>query len=481
MGMLFYTFLGFIRPALAVLLIPIYLSVFSDTEWAIYGLMLVVGNFSMIILTLRINAAMLTKYFDYFNDKNELHKYLQSLFSASIIIGIITLVISYFTGPSMFGIIFKSEEVLFFPYGFTILSYAVLSEINITYFTFLKNERNLRKYALVVLTQVLLVIILQFLYIVILRKGVQGAVFAMLLANVITFIMILVMERDIITFRPDWTMIRKSLSFSVPLIPYLMIYWFMTKGERIFIEQYMDLVLVGKYILLVTFTGVTILFIEATINGVRPFLFELFTRNTENEKQAIQLLTKLIVNTPLLALPLVIFVGCNIKLLTSNQEFYEIIPFVTFASVVAYTLVYGKLFYQHLVYRKKSIMVTILSLLSLVAFIAALIRLVPSLGINGVLWSVLIVNIILGILFYIAGQRAIHVDYSFRHIFLIPVICIGLIFLIEYLCITMGLSYGFYGLIQLLIVTGVVLLLNRGNITDYRKIFMKSSDQQSKG
>ncbi|NNK89240.1 MAG: oligosaccharide flippase family protein [Saprospiraceae bacterium] len=472
--MLFYTFLGFIRPALAVILLPIYLSVFSKNEWAIYSLMLVVGNFSMIILTWRINAAMLTKYFDYYHDRNTLRRYLRSIFSASIVIGVIMIVLSYFIGPLIFDLIFKSEEILFFPYGFTILIYAVLSEINISYFIFLKNERNLRKYALVVITQVLLVIFLQFLLIVVLKEGVQGAVLGMLLANVITFIMILFLEKDIITFRPDMQMVRKSLVFSIPLIPYLMIYWFMTKGERIFIEQFMDLASVGTYILLVTFTGVTVLFIEATINGVRPFLFELFTRNARDDNKAIQLLTRLIVNTPLLALPLVIFVGSNINLITTNKDYYEIIPFVSFAAVVAYTLVYGKMFYQHLVYRKKSFMVTALSFISLVVFVFALIKLVPWLGVSGVLWSVLIVNIVFGVLFYIAGQKAIYVDYNYKDILGIPLVCVGLIFLVEYLCIHNGMSYGLYGLVQFFVVTSVVFLLNRSSISEYRHIFMNS-------
>ena len=472
--MLFYSVLGFVRPALAIILIPIYLNVFTESEWAIYSLMLVVGGFSMILMTLRLNTAMLTKYYDYFHDKQLLRKYLSTLFTSSIGITLVTLTVVYFTGERIFAWVFESEELLFFPYGFTIIVYAALGEVNQSYYTFLRNEKNLKRYALVILTQVLLVIVFQFLLIVILRKGVQGAIVGMLLSNIITFLLILFLERDILRYKPDWKMLRSSLKFSVPLIPYLLIYWFMTKGERIVLEQFLDLELVGKYILLVTITGVTVMLIEAVINGVRPFLFELFKQGGKDEDSTVQLLTGLIVNVPLFIIPLVIFLGNNLQLITSNEAYYVIAPYTGIGVLVAYSIVYAKLFYQQLVYTKKSSTVTALSFVSMAVFIIALIYLIPLLEIWGVLLAVAAANLMQGVLFYIFGQRHLKVSFSWRSIALNPILVTIAVIASEWYVAYSDTSRSLYGIIALFGMSLLIYRINKFKIGQYKAIFMRS-------
>lgn len=470
--MLFYTALNFVRPAISILLIPIYLSVFTEEEWAIYSLMLVVLGFTLIIMCLRIGIAMLTHYYDHYHDRDELKRYLSTSFTSSLGVGILFLVIAYFTGEAIFQMVFESDKILFFPYGFTICLYAVISEANLCYFNYLKNEKNLRGYASVVLTQILLVILFQFLLIVIYRQGVQGALIGLLAANVFTFCHILYLERNIITFQIDKGMLKKSLRFSIPLIPYMLIYLFMTKGERILLEQFLDLALVGKYILLATFTGVTILLIEAVINGVRPFLFEIFSKKEDSREGTVPLLTKMIVNVPLLALPVIILIGNNLQLITSNQEYYLIAPYVVTGSLAAYSLVYSKMFYQQLVFKKKSVTATYLSIISLGVFLGALFYLIPRYEIWGVLYAVFIVNISLAVLFFIAGQKAIHVEYHFKDIILNPLICAVFILGLESLMMANGIERSSFAWIQFCLFTLLILALNYTSIKDYKAIFV---------
>ena len=470
--MLFYTSLSFIRPAILIILLPIYLSVFSVEEWAIYSLMVVVGSFAFVFVTGRIGSAMLNHYYDYLGDNVMIRRYLQSLFSASIFIGFTVLAFLSLIGEQAFSIIFKSEEILFFPYGITILAYAVLGEINLNYYIFLKNEKNLGRFALVTLTQILLLILFQFIFIVILREGVQGALFGMLLSNIITILLILYLERDIFTWRPDWSMVKFSLAFSLPLIPYLTIYWFMTKGERIILEQMMNLEVVGQYVLLITLTGIAIVLIEAVINGVRPFLFELFADRQKNNDRGISLLCKMIVNVPLLSLPLIILVGTNIKYLTANPEYQAIAPYVSVGSITAYCIVYGKLFYQQLIFEKKSIQITLLSFISLIAFVVSLYCLIPNYEIWGVLFSVLIVNFLFAFLFYVFAQKYHYVNYSFSGLILNPAICIAAILLLEKFVLMMGYSLSFYGLVQFFVILLLIFALNWSSIKDYKQMFI---------
>jgi len=68
LGMLVYSIIGFIRPAIYIFLLPLYLNVFTEVEYAIYDLMMITSSLLMVVATFRLNAAMLTQYYDYYND-----------------------------------------------------------------------------------------------------------------------------------------------------------------------------------------------------------------------------------------------------------------------------------------------------------------------------------------------------------------------------------------------------------------------------
>ena len=168
-------------------------------------------------------------------------------------------------------------------------------------------------------------------------------------------------------------MIKRSLKFSLALIPYLLIYWVLTKGGKFFLERYTDLSTVAVYALLVTVGSVIILLVEAVINGVRPFLFEIFARERETDSNAkIDLLTRMIINLPLFAIPVIVLLGNNIWILTSKIAYQEIAIYSSAIALTTYMLVYTKMFYQQLLFVKKSETVTLLSFFVVVFLVSGL-------------------------------------------------------------------------------------------------------------
>jgi len=476
-GMVFYAVLGFLRPAIYIFLLPLYLSVFSETEYGLYDLMIVTGNLIMIVATLRLSNAMLTQYYDYLGNHDDTRTYLGSLFSSSILLGLGFILLAYLFGETIFDLVFKSEEVSFFPFGFTILLYAVLSEINTCYFIFLKNEKNLLRYAFIILTQILGVILLQFICIIILELGVQGALIGMLAANVITTLMIILMEKGILTFQINWDMIKLSFKFSLNLIPYFLIYWVLTKGGKIVLERFADLSTVGLFALLMSLVGVLILIVDSVVNGVRPFLFEQFAQaKNEGRTEKISLLTKMMVNVPLVGVPIIVWAGNNIGLITSKEHYWQIGEYATFGSLVTYFLVYGKLFYQQLIFVKRSDLVTIISFVVMVALVIGFYFLVPEYKIWGVLVTTLFANVVMAILMFVVAQRYLFVRYSFQSILLFPIIVFILLFGMEWWLVDYSaFSRTTFGWIQLLVLLIVIGGLNYSSVQDYLKLFGKAN------
>jgi len=478
LGMLIYSIVGFIRPAIFIFLLPLYLNVFSEVEYAIYDLMMITLGLLMVFATFRLNAAMLTQYYDYYKDEVLKHRFLSSLFSISILLGTGLIVLGYFFGEWVFGIVFSSEELHFFPNGFYILIYAVLMESNNVYFIYLKNEKHLSRFLFIFLFQVLLVILLQFICIIFLEMGVEGAFVGMLVANALTTLLILVVQRNIITFRPDGRMIRKAMQFSIALIPYLIIYWGLTKGGKIVLEHNAELGTVGIFAVLMTIAGIVIIVVEATINAVRPFLFDTFAAERQVEdKDKIGLFTRLMILLPLFGIPALILAATNIGLVTSKESYSEIARYITLASLVTFVLVYSKMFFQQLLFVKRSDVVTRLSFVVLIVMAICLFVFVPTYKIWGVLVAMLLSNIVMAILFYGAAQKRLLVHYNWQQIFLMPILFFALLFGLEWLCLKqLGYSYSIFGVIQFLILTSLLLVTNFGTVAEYKKLFMNPTN-----
>ena len=440
--------------------------------------MITTGGIMMVVVTLRLNAAMLTQYYDYHGDKETQRSYLQSLFSASFFMAVLSGLIFYFFGETIFQFVFKSDEVKFFPYGFTILIYALLSEVNTCYYIYLKNQKNLMDYVFIIMTQVLLAILFQFLLIIVFKKGVQGALLGMLFSNIITFLIILLKEKNIFTFRINMQMIKSSFKFSSALIPYLIIYWILTKGGKIMLERHADLSQVGVFALLVTISGVILLTVDAVVNGVRPFMFELFAENRSDNKdmdyvRRMDLLTKIVILVPLAAVPFIVLVGNNIDILTSKTSYLDIGDYISFACLAIFMLVYAKLFYQQMIFSKRSDIVTGLSFCVLIFLLIGFYYWVPEYKIWGVLAATGVANFLMAVFLYIAGKKYLPIRFNSWNVFILPFLCFLLLFAMEYVLVRQnGMSRPLFGVIQFLILIPLIVISNLSSVKDYKTIFL---------
>ena len=151
----FYSFIGFLRPAIYIFLLPVYVAYFSEAEYAIYNLMIDFAAIALVMISLKVNNSMVTHYYDYMDEPQAQEDLLSNLFTVSIIIGLVSLGIAWFGGPALFELIFKDESVKFFPYGLIVIAYTVLFEANQCYLSFLKNRKKIIAFTAVMLTHVL--------------------------------------------------------------------------------------------------------------------------------------------------------------------------------------------------------------------------------------------------------------------------------------------------------------------------------------
>ncbi|NNE13999.1 MAG: hypothetical protein HKN51_03430 [Saprospiraceae bacterium] len=469
--MAFYSVLGFLRPAIFIFLLPIYLSDLAVDEYGMYGLMMDFALLSTIFVSLKLNTSMLTNYYDFLGDQLKIKTFLSSTYTFSFLLGLSSIIILYIIGPWLFGNLYSSESLLFFPFGFIVVLFTAITEMNMTYIVYLKNRKDIIKYTVVLLTQVFSVVILQVIFIVFLERGLQGALEGILFGNILVTLVILLLEKGILNFNIDWKMIKSSLKFSVPLIPYLVIYWFLTRSGKTFLEHYASVETVSIFTLLITIAGLVIFGVEAVVNAIRPFLFEQFAKGENRDNDQVSLLTRLIINGPLLIVPCIILVGTNIHLIPGDPIYRIVDQYISFATFVLFVFVWARLFYQQLVFAKRSNWVTYMSFVVFIILILAFLYFIPRYQIWGVLFATVIANSIMAILFYIIAQKFLRVSYNWIDIIGIPALMFAILFSLEYLFKSNGWSLSVFGFVQFGILIFLILALNWKNIKIYKRLF----------
>lgn len=457
---LIFTVLTFLQPALNIFLLPVYLQYFPAEDYGILQLMNNITVFVMIIGTLRINASVLTHYFDYKYQQKRLKDYLSTILKSSFAMGILFIALATLVGPFLFPLIFKAEAIQFFPYGILAIAIGVCWNFVSPYFIFLKNERVLLKYTLFYLLLVFVNIALHLLLIIGLRLGVEGALWAKLLTNILLVVLVMWFNRNLIVRKWKKYYAIRALQFSLPLLPFLIINWLQIYGDRFFLERFLDLKQVGVYSLLITLVSLVVLANDAVVNGIRPFLFDYFTIGIEQHKEKIHQLYRFYMMFCLFIVSGIVLVGTHIHFFTSNPAYLAILPFLIIATLVFFLRCYISLFYLRLLYLKRSQLLSKLSLGLAIVLILSLYFLVPIWGIWGAIIANLIANLYMIISLGLFNQKLPKLHLPLKDIFWIPMFVLSILFCFNHLVYKSYLSYPSMGIIQFASITILLLLFN---------------------
>lgn len=456
---LVFTLLNFLQPALNIFLLPLYLNELPAEAYGIFTLMNNLSSLILIIASLRISAAVIPYYFDFRYSDRRLKFFLKTVLSFALLASAIFLVISLLLGPWLFGCLFKSSSISFYPYGLLAISTGLLGGIASPYLLFVKNEKRIGHFAVLQIIVVTLTVGLQVVFILALRQGAFGALMAKLIAQGILVLIIFIAIRKWFRFRLHRYYLYRSLQFSLPLLPFLIINWLNVFGDRFFMERYFDLRTLGIYGTIMTLAGMIPMALDAVVNGIRPYLFDYFSEGVEGNKSAIDQLYRLYFSVLILAISGIILVGTNIGLLTDRADYLEIIPFMPLAALLFFFRAYIFIFNQQLVYSKQSRIISGLSI-ALITFLAIFFFvLIPRFGINGALWANLLVNFLMAILFAYFSQRAFRIEHSIKLLLIFPISFLLPVVVLSLFAKWQVLSYPLMGLIQFILV-GVGLLFS---------------------
>lgn len=453
-----FSILGFLRPAINIFLLPLYLLRLTPEDYGVLTMVGVITGMISIVVNLRLDTAVRTFYFDFNQNDQLLWRYLSQIFSMVLGLGIFVFIVFQVVGSSLYQFLFDSEEILFHPYGELALATTLINACNTIYFIYLKNKVMLKTFFAYSICSVLMTVGLQAFFILQLDMTILGVLWGSFIPSAVVFLTILISNTKLFTLNIEWKAIKPSILFGLPLVPFSFLYVFENQLDKMMLERYLSLGQVGIYGVLMSFVGLSKLLLSALDNGIRPFLYQSLKNDNEETSAAVELYNSIYIFTGLITLSGIIMVGSNLHFLTDSPKYLEIRTYVIWACVATIPLFLLRFLNLILVFYKKSGELTKTAFIKTAFMVILMFLLIPRYGIYGAIASISISQLINFFLF----KRVVKGTVAPPIYYFNPLARINffLIVLVSCYFLVYPINIGLFGLCQFVILTGILIVLD---------------------
>lgn len=446
-----YTLGSILSKGLSLFLIPIYTRYLSPLEYGIIDLFIILAGIINILITFEITQSIARYYQDAPNDF-EKALYTSTAFWFTFFAYIIFIFIAYvFRG--FFGEIIVGQvnyEVIFMFAAFSIVSNGIYCFTSNQLKWQLQSKDNVIVGMINLLFGACLI-----LYLMIVAKLKIEAVFiGQIFGNVCAILVAIYYARNSYRFIFNFFMLQEMLKFSIPLLLSSLSGFAAIYIDRIFIKNILGLEELGVYGVGYRFACVASIVFSGFQGALMPLVYKYHKeKNTPNDISRI--FDIFCCFSLILLLGSILFSKEMILLLVAEPfyESYKLIPVL----VMSILFLNMYIFAPGLTIYKKTNLVALINLLTMILNIILNIILIPTFGIFGAAVSTLIGSLFLFVMYIVMGNRYYYILYNYKkYIFLfLFVLMIGCV--LNYLIINIGLFSIFLKILLFLVISILII------------------------
>jgi O-antigen/teichoic acid export membrane protein len=410
-----YTIGEVLRSSLSFLLLPIYTRLLSPADFAILGVMSPVFSMLSITLALGIPTALLRFYFDYKEDEAMLRRYVGTVTVFGIGCGLLGSVLLTLLGPAIFGWLLPNTP--FNPYVLITVWNAGISVVSVLVLQLFRARQQAKYFVAFSLTDFSLTTGLIILLVVGLRLGALGSLQGQLLAAVIMAVPALWVLTRAGALGFSWRLLRPSLAFGLPLLPFLLGTWALNVSDRIVLDGLVSREALGLYTLGYQF-GVLLNIVAMALNNAwQPFFYQNAAEGG-HDTMISSFITYQVALMTLLALAVALLAPEVIRIIATPAYWSAavIVPWIAVGYVARYLYFFPV---NSLLFKKRPGWIAALTILAAALNIGLNLLLVPRFGILAAAINTLLAFVALFALVYIAGQRVFPIRYQWRRLLLL--------------------------------------------------------------
>ncbi|WP_273130294.1 lipopolysaccharide biosynthesis protein [Bacillus weihaiensis] len=394
-----YTIGSMMTPMIGLVMLPIYTGYLNPAEYGVMTTIQTLVGMLQIFLLLSLNGAVTRFFYDFLEQPEKRKEYLGSIFIFVLLFSTIIATILLLFSNSIGSLLFRNIPID--PFYYYLIGLSCTSALLALPMALFRAQEKAGLFILVNTLKALFIMGLTVYLIVGRDLGAESALIAQLL---ITFLFVLItfgMLRKFLKFSLNFSLVKQSLLFSLPLLPHVASGWIISSSDRVILEKFVNIADLGIYALAAQVSMVLALFYSSINNALVPRYTML--RKEGNELKASKLLkifAYVVVIFGVASIPVAMYA---IKLFTSDQYYgaIAIIPILLIAQIVKgfYFIPVAKLFYT----KKTKIIATSSTLAAIFNIIINIIA-IPIIGLYGAIVSTIIAELLRLLLIYKASK-----------------------------------------------------------------------------
>ncbi len=363
---------------LVFLLLPLYTRTLNPSDFGTVDLMIQIANLMLPIATLSIADSMIRFGLDKRYKKT-------TVFSCGIVINLVGILIIGLSLPFLMNTSYVGG------YGWLFFCYVAFASIKLVMTEFVRAKGLVKLYAFTGLLTTFMMIVLNVVFLVVLKIGIIGYLLAIILSDLVSLIFVFFMAelyRNLKLTSVNKKVVKQMLAFSIPLIPTAIMWWVTNVSDRFLVTSFLGKDANGLYTIAYKIpTIITTIYAmfnqawnmsaitERDSKGRKRFYTNVFS---SNESMMYVLAGAIMV----VLMPLT-------KILVSDEYFvsYKFAPLLIIATVfTCFTSFLGGIYAA----KKKSVHSFVTSLFGAVLNIVLNLLLIPVFGINGASFATLV-------------------------------------------------------------------------------------------
>jgi len=269
----YYTFSSFLVKAFGFFLLPVYTAYLSPGDYGITNLVHSFLSVATFIVSFSLYAAIPRFYVEYKEDQEKVKSLFGSIIIFTFIMGLIFLCISILFSKVIVRFLFTG--IPFYPYVLIALITLLFQSLHTIHENVLKAIQKGRFLASLSVIVFLLQTGITIVFVVILKLGPVGVLLSQAIISFLYSIFMVsdLRKRNLLSFSFNWKLLKRALSYSIPIIPHNLSTSIAAFVSKIFINNSASLASVGLYGIAMQFGSLIDLFQTSVNKAFSPWFF----------------------------------------------------------------------------------------------------------------------------------------------------------------------------------------------------------------
>lgn len=428
-----YTILGFLPLSISLIFTPIYTQYLSREDYGLLNLFTVISGILIPFFGLGIDQAAGYLYWDYSGERKKLNGFISTTILMLLLIGVVLTVAGIFFGIPLVNIFFANgNRFSLWPFLLLAMLYPLFMALNRFFLNYYRNEENIKKYAILNISALVLITAGSVCGVIIFNMGAKGAVEGRVIGfcGIVLLYMFYELNRRGISF--DKRIAMLLLKMGGPLFLSTLVSSIAYIGDRLIVERFSTLEMLGIYGFSVTLASVIEISMSALGNALIPGIYKSLLDGDENDTN----LRAQLFFFPYLIMALsVLFIAAitPLEILLISPRFHESLQYIPLLCAGFLPRVFSQVYIMKFYKTKNTTMVLWLSLGYLASVLLLGIPFFYFWKLKGLALSVLLTGYINLVLTYYASMKVDPFNFRMRRPIWFSILISAIIFLVTFL------------------------------------------------